>query len=116
MGIESSVSRFEKFAVANIYAVNGTSRPYFDHALRRFPGDRHALKRRFQRMVLAHAAKLSPIMLADTHPGLRTEEPHARARAEFRDLVESARLVDVYRHLHPKAKRLQLVQSPMPNA
>jgi exodeoxyribonuclease III len=106
-------SRFETFAIANVYAVNGTSRPYFDHALGRFAGDRHAFKRCFQRMILEHAAKLSPIILAgdwnvsqasiDTHPRLRTEEPHARARAEFRDLVES-RLVDVYRHLHPKAK------------
>ena len=65
MGIESSVSRFEKYAVANIYAVKGTCRPYSDHALGPFPGDRHALKRRFQKMVLAHAVKLSPI-LADT--------------------------------------------------
>jgi exodeoxyribonuclease III len=107
-------SRFETFAIANVYAVNGTSRPYFDYALGRFAGGRHAFKRRFQRMVLEHAAKLSPIILAgdwnvsqasiDTHPRLRTEEPHARARAEFRDLVKSARLVDVYRHLHPKAK------------
>ena len=107
-------SRFEGCTVANVYAVNGTSKPYFDHELGRFEGDRHAFKRRFQRMVLEHAAKLSPIILAgdwnvsqawiDSYPRLRTEEPHVRARAEFLELAESAGLVDAYRHLSANAK------------
>ena len=98
----------------NVYAVNGTSKPYFDHELGRFEGDRHAFKRRFQRRVFEHAARFSPVILAgdwnvsqariDSYPRLRTEEPHVRARAEFLELAESAGLVDAYRHLHGSAK------------
>ena len=107
-------TRFGGCTVGNVYAVNGTSKPYFDHEFGRFEGDRHAFKRRFQRRVFEHAAKFSPVILAgdwnvsqaqiDAHPRLRTEEPHVRARAEFLELAESAGLVDAYRHFHPNAK------------
>src|SRR5690349_13028049 len=45
------VVRRRGLAVVNVYAVNGTSKPWFDEA-GRVAGDRHALKRRFQSSVL----------------------------------------------------------------
>ena len=41
------VVRRPDLAIVNVYAVNGTSKPYFDEA-GRVAGDRHELKRRFQ--------------------------------------------------------------------
>src|SRR5687767_9525894 len=38
-------------AIVNVYAVNGTAKPWFD-ATGRVAGDRHALKRRFQASVM----------------------------------------------------------------
>jgi exodeoxyribonuclease-3 len=78
-------------------------------------GDRHAYKRRFQRSVLELAAELREdegvgVVVAgdwnvsrtalDTYPRLRTEEPHAQARAELNAGLERAGLVDIWRHLH----------------
>ena len=37
----------------------------------------------------------------DTHPRLRTEEPHARARAEFNARMADAGFVDIWRERHP---------------
>ena len=109
------LTRVAGLSIGNVYAVNGTGKAYWDHERRRFDGDRHAFKRRFQRRVLEEATGLAargPVVFAgdwnvsqtklDTYPRLRTEPPHVRARAEFRDLVEAAGLVDVYRHLFPK--------------
>jgi len=100
--------------IGNVYAVNGTGRPYWDAELGRYAGDRHAFKRRFQRCVLEEARRLAakgPVVLAgdwnisqaaiDTYPRLRIAPPHARARAEFRKLVEAAGFIDVYRHFFP---------------
>ena len=109
------VTRFANVTVVNVYAVNGTSKPYFDHSLGRIEGDRHAFKRRFQSMVFEHAAGLGDsVVLAgdwnvsqeelDTHPRLRTEAPHARARSEFRDLLQASNLVDVYRRIRPRER------------
>lgn len=100
--------------VMNIYAVNGTSKPYYgaDGAA---DGDRHAFKRRFQAQVLETAAELAPVIIAgdwnvsrtaqDTHPRLRTEAPHAQARAELDARLHELGFVDIWRHLHPEAQR-----------
>ena len=45
-------------AVVNVYAVNGTARPYYDHDLGRIAGDRHAYKRTFQDRLLHECAEL----------------------------------------------------------
>ncbi len=37
----------------------------------------------------------------DTHPRLRTEETHARARAEFNARMAEAGFVDIWRERHP---------------
>jgi exodeoxyribonuclease-3 len=99
-----------------VYAVNGTSKPYWDHALGRMEGDRHAWKRRFHEHVAALGRSLRDrgfdLLLigdwnvsqtkTDTTPRLRTEEPHATSRAHFAStLVEGLELVDVFRQLHP---------------
>ena len=36
-----------KLAIVNVYAVNGTDKPYWDHELERIEGDRYMWKRRF---------------------------------------------------------------------
>jgi exodeoxyribonuclease III len=108
----------QKLAVVNVYAVNGTSKPYWDHDLGRFEGDRHAFKRRFVERLGEECAALRSrgfaLVLAgdwnvsrttiDTHPRLRTEEPHAMARAAFNDVfMPSLDVVDAFRELHPDA-------------
>ena len=80
------VVRRHGLAVVNVYAVNGTSKPYFDDA-GRIAGDRHELKRRFQSSVMELGRELSKeggVIMAgdwnvsrtaqDTHPRLRTED------------------------------------------
>lgn len=95
-------------AIVNVYAVNGTSRPH--HA----GGDRHAFKREFQRRVFELGQELGPrVVMAgdwnvsrtklDTHPRLRTEEPHARARAELNALLDDTGFVDIWRARNPDA-------------
>ena len=110
----------KRLAVVNVYAVNGTSRPYFDHELGRVRGDRHAFKRRVNRLVADEARALAArgfrLVLVgdwnisraaiDTHPRLRTEEPHARARREFNEeILPALDVVDVFRALHPTARK-----------
>jgi exodeoxyribonuclease-3 len=116
------VSRIDSMhlAVVNVYAVNGTSRPYWSHELGRFDGDRHAYKRRFIEQLASEAAALSAaglqlVMIGDwnvsrtrldTWPRLRTEEPHATARAAFNDrFIPALGLVDAFRALHPEARK-----------
>lgn len=107
------VTRMAKRSIVNIYAVNGTPKPYYDTD-GRAAGDRHAFKRRFQRSVLELATSLRAhggVVIAgdwnvsrtalDTYPRLRTEEPHAQARAELNAELERTGLVDIWRHLHP---------------
>ncbi len=106
-------------AVLNVYAVNGTDKPYFDHEQQKFDGDRHAFKRRFIDRLLLVCRTLEQRGLAlilagdwnvsqteiDTVPRLRTEEPHALARKLFAEnFVAGLALVDIYRHLHPDAR------------
>lgn len=114
------VSRVGPLAIVNLYAVNGTSKPYFDHALGRIDGDRHQYKRRFMRAVAAEcetlrAAGASLVVIGDfnisrakidVHPRLRTEEPHALARAQLNDeIMPALDVVDIFRELHPAAKK-----------
>jgi exodeoxyribonuclease III len=104
-------SHCSDLTIGNVYAVNGTSKPYFDHESGRFSGDRHAFKRHFQKRVFEWAQTQKHLLLAgdwnvsraklDTYPRLRTEEPHARAREEFNALLARSMLVDAYRLQHP---------------
>ncbi len=111
------VSHLPGLAIGNVYAVNGTDKPYWDHALGDFSGDRHGFKRRAQREVLARAAELAgqgDVVIAgdwnvsqtplDIHPRLRTEEPHAISRAQFAEHLAASGLVDIYRRLHPEER------------
>lgn len=108
------------FAVVNVYAVNGTSKPYYDHALGRIDGDRHTYKRRFIERLAAACERLRErgLLLVlvgdwnvsrtsmDTHPRLRTEEPHALARAAFNErFIPGLDLADAFRELHPEARK-----------
>jgi exodeoxyribonuclease-3 len=110
----------QKLAVINLYAVNGTSKPYYDHELGRIEGDRHAWKRRVNRHIMGEAEALAArgmrLVLVgdwnisrtaiDTHPRLRTEEPHATARRELNELIiPRLGVVDAFRALHPAARK-----------
>jgi exodeoxyribonuclease-3 len=107
------VVRRRGLAVVNVYAVNGIAKPWLD-AAGCVAGDRHAFKRRFQANVIDLGRGLRAhggVIMAgdwnvsrsarDTHPRLRTEEPHARARAELDAHIERAGFVDVWRERHP---------------
>jgi exodeoxyribonuclease III len=109
-----------QLSIVNVYAVNGTSRPHRDPQTGTEDGDRHAFKRRFVRQLGAEAAALQArgLRLAllgdwnvsrtrqDTWPRLRTEEPHATARAEFNEqFMPSLDLHDIFRTLHPDARQ-----------
>ena len=115
-----SVLARRKLAVVNVYAVNGTAKPWFDHARGRVDGDRHLWKRRFNAQVFADAGVLAArgldlVMVgdwnisrtrADTHPRLRAEAPHALARAQLNDeLMPALDVVDAFRALHPDARK-----------
>lgn len=102
-------------AIVNVYLVNGTSRPWFDPETGERAGDRHGFKRALQRLVLDEAAKLGDAIVIgdfnvsgsklDVHPRLRTEEPHGLARRELNERIEELGFVDVFRALHPTAKK-----------
>ena len=96
-------------SVVNVYAVNGTAKPYFDQA-GTVAGNRHDLKRRFQSRIMDLGCALrrhGGVIMAgdwnvsrtaqDTHPRLRTEEPHAGARAELNARLAADGFVDVWR-------------------
>jgi exodeoxyribonuclease-3 len=103
-------------AIVNVYAVNGTAKAWLDES-GRVSGDRHALKRRFQSSVMDLGRDLrrdGGVLMAgdwnvsrttrDTYPRLRTEEPHARARAELNARIESEGFVDIWRERHPEER------------
>jgi exodeoxyribonuclease III len=106
-------------ALINVYAVNGTARPHFDHELDEFAGDRHAFKQRFiedlqrelqeppfagKRLILVGDWNVSRAKI-DATPRLRTEEPHATARRRFNDeFMPTLDVVDAYREQHPDAR------------
>jgi exonuclease III len=110
----------EPIAIANVYAVNGTGRPYYDHELGRVQGDRHAFKRSFNQRLMHGCAALRQQGLQlvligdwnisraaiDTYPRLRTEAPHALARRQFNEeFIPELRVVDAFRHLHPLVRK-----------
>jgi exodeoxyribonuclease-3 len=107
-------------AIVNVYAVNGTSKPYWDHDLGRIDSDRHAFKRRWNARLFDECTKLRGrglelVMIGDwnisrtkldTFPRLRTEEPHALARRAFNEeLMPPLDVVDVFRELHPAERK-----------
>ena len=107
------VVRKPGLAIVNVYAVNGTSKPYYDTE-GRVAGDRHAHKRRFQSQVMdlgGYLRRAGGVIMAgdwnvsrtaqDTHPRLRTEPPHARARAELNARMAAEGFVDIWRERHP---------------
>jgi exodeoxyribonuclease III len=106
------VVRKPGLAIVNVYAVNGSANPWFDET-GRVRGDRHALKRRFQASVMGLGRELrreGGVIMAgdwnvsrtaqDTYPRLRTEEPHACARAELNARMIAEGFVDVWRERH----------------
>jgi exodeoxyribonuclease III len=104
---------------ANVYAVNGTDKPYFDPECGHEDGDRHAYKRRFQAQLLEYfeAARARGFELVlvgdwnvsraaiDTYPRLRTEAPHQTARAMLNDaFMPALHVEDAFRALNPDAR------------
>ena len=115
-------------SVVNLYAVNGTSKPYWDHDRGAVVGDRHAFKRAVQDRLFELARGLAadgPVILAgdwnvsrtrlDVHPRLRTEEPHATARAQLEAHLAASGMVDVYRQLHPDERGYTWISRARPH-
>lgn len=111
------ITHLPALVLGNVYAVNGTDKPYWDHAAGAYAADRHAFKRRAQRQILARAGELAAVgdvvfagdwnvsqTALDIHPRLRVEAPHAQSRREFAEHLLASDLVDVYRHRHPEAR------------
>lgn len=111
------VSHLPGLVIGNVYAVNGTDKPYWDHELGAFSGDRHGFKQRVQRDLLRRAGELAAegdVIFAgdwnvsqtaqDIYPRLRTSAPHAKSRGEFAEHLAASGLVDIYRHLHPEER------------
>lgn len=112
------VVALDRLAIVNLYAVNGTSKPYVDPDTGEARGDRHEHKRRFQMQLLDLGAELRAAgdvvfagdwnvsrSAADVTPRLRTEEPHATARAQLDERFAVDRWVDIFRALHPDARQ-----------
>lgn len=107
-------------AIANVYGVNGTDKPYFDHDAGRYAADRYAFKLRFQSLLIEHFAALRArgrrlVLIGDwnvsrsaldVHPRLRSEAPHVAARAMLNErLIPELDVVDAFRELHPRARQ-----------
>ncbi|HEY1954845.1 MAG TPA: exodeoxyribonuclease III [Polyangiaceae bacterium] len=107
-------------ALVNVYAVNGTSKPYFDHELGKISGTRHDYKRRFNRRLMQdcealRARGLELVLVGDWNisrtkldvtPRLRTEVPHAKARRELEEIfIPTLDVVDAFREFHPNEKK-----------
>lgn len=109
------VTRVGDLAIVNLYAVNGTDKPYVDPDTGLLDGDRHAFKRRFQERVVGLGATFERCVIAgdwnvsqtalDVTPRLRTEEPHATARRELAELFAKHGFVDVFRARHPEVRQ-----------
>lgn len=102
--------------VVNVYAVNGTGKPYFDaDGVPR--GTRHEYKRRLVEQLAGDLARLEGDLVAigdwnisrtkqDIYPRLRTAEPHVLARAAFNDVfLPSLDLVDAWRERNPEKRQ-----------
>jgi exodeoxyribonuclease III len=112
------VTTLPGLAIVNLYAVNGTAKPYVDPATGAALGDRHAFKQRFQANVLALGDELArtadAILVGDWNvsqtvldvtPRLRSEEPHATARAQLLAGFAAGDWVDPFRARSPDARR-----------
>ena len=122
------VVRKPGLAIVNVYAVNGTAKPYFDET-GRVAGDRHQLKRRFQTSVMDLGRELrrdGGVIMAgdwnvsrtaqDTYPRLRTEAT-ACPRESRTERANDRR--GLRRHLARAPSggaRLYVVQPPRPRA
>jgi exodeoxyribonuclease III len=107
-----------RLLVANVYAVNGTEKPYFDPDHGHPLGDRFAFKLHFQQQLMEHLQQVrgaNQLLLLgdwnvsratiDTHPRLRTEAPHSAARRMLNDsFMPALDVVDAFRELHPSAR------------
>ena len=124
-GRVSVVSLYNKMAIYNIYAVNGTSSPYWSPASGEVVGTRHEHKRNFHKLlaeeckrrehdgwhiIIAGDLNVAPERI-DGHPNLRTfPAEHVTNRADFRTnfLIENEKslgVVDVWRRLNPNVKK-----------
>jgi exodeoxyribonuclease-3 len=108
-----------RMALVNVYAVNGTSRLYWNHESGGLDGDRHVFKQAFiaglaRELAGARFKGMTLVLVGDWNvsrapidvtPRLRTEEPHATARRRFNDeFMTSLDLVDVFRERNPNAR------------
>ena len=106
-------------AVANVYAVNGTGKAYWDHDAGGVRGDRHAFKQRFverlgDEMRVLQDGGLRLVLIGDWNvsraridatPRLRSEEPHATARRRFNEeFIGGLDLVDILRERNPELR------------
>ena len=107
----------QRLAIVNLYAVNGTAKPYFDPSTGARQGDRHEHKQRFQDRLFGLARDLrvdaNVVLIGDWNvsrsaldvtPRLRTEEPHATARAQLNARLEHEGWIDAFREQHPTAR------------
>jgi exodeoxyribonuclease-3 len=117
--VVAGIGKF-KLAIGNVYAVNGTAKPYFDPDTGLESGDRHRFKRGFIDLFQREAqalrnAGLRLVLIGDWNvsrakidvtPRLRTEAPHAAARAQINDrFMPALDLVDVFRERNADARR-----------
>jgi len=106
-----------RLAIVNLYAVNGTSKPYLDPETGAPRGDRHQHKRRFQDALFALGAELGSaarvVLIGDWNvsraaidvtPRLRVEAPHATARAQLEAHLAHGGWVDAYRARYPATR------------
>ena len=112
-----------RLAIINVYAVNGTTKPYRDPKTGTVSGTRHDHKLRFHECLLAECVALQDSgfswvlagdfnvarSVLDSHPFLRTAEPHARNRNDFNDkFIEGEQglgAIDTFRQLHGNERR-----------
>lgn len=110
------VVRRRGLSIVNVYAVNGTSKPHYDET-GTIRGDRHRFKCWFQARVMDLGRDLrrhgSVVMAGDwnvsrsaqdAYPRLRSEAPHAQARAELNARIVEDGFVDIWRERHPSAR------------
>ena len=118
-----AISLLEDFALVNVYAVNGTARPYFADC--RIIGDRHSWKRRFNQRLMEELRLLKrPLVMIgdwnisrgkiDSFPRLRTEEPHALARTQFNELISALDVADVFRERNPELRKYSWFRHGVP--
>ena len=118
---KGALSSFASAALRSSISMRSTARrsPTSTRA-GRVAGDRHELKRRFQSSLMdlggATRGEGGVIMAGDwnvsrsaldTHPRLRTEEPHARARAELNARLTRGGFVDIWRERHPNERAIR---------